>query len=123
MTGADKVIKTAFSKEGVVNGGLVLLGLMGSEVLNYGGDFAVRKASGGKYKMPHEIGGLVVAGVGAATKQPIVAAAGLGNSALNLGYDLLGVNFLDPVGAAKELAEGVAEKTTDGAAPSLNFAT
>lgn len=119
MSGADEAIKTAFSKEGVVNGGLVLLGLMGSEVLNYGGDYAVRKASGGKYKMPHEIGGLVVAGVGAATGQPIFAAAGLGNSVLNLGYDLLGVNFLDPVGAAKELVEGVADKTTDGGAKLL----
>lgn len=118
MTG-NEVIKTAFSKEGLVNGGLVLGGLIGSELLNYGGDFAVRKASGDKYKMPHEIGGLVVAGVGAAIGQPIVAAAGLGNSALNLGYDLLGVNFLDPVGAAKELAGDVADKTTDGAAQLL----
>lgn len=123
MTGADKAIKTAFSKEGLINGGKVLGGLVLSEGINFGGDYAVRKASKDKYKMPRVIGGATTALTGALLKEPIIAAAGLGDAGINLAWDLLGVNVLDPVGSAKKLAGDVAEKTTDGAAPSLNFAT
>ena len=113
MADAVQEIKKFVSKETLYNGGRVLAGLGVSEIINYGGDYVVRKLSKGKYKMPHEVGGVVTAlGAGVGLKDPIIAAAGLGDAGLNFLWDVVGFNALDPVGSAKKLAD----KTTDASA-------
>ncbi len=114
----DDITQTAkkvFSKENLISAGKVLLGLGASEAINFGGDYAVRAMTGGKYKMPHEVGGLVTAAVaGFGFKDMTIVAAGLGDAGLNLVWDVVGFNVLDPVGSAQKIAG----KTTDAAAAS-----
>lgn len=112
-------IKKTFSKETLIKAGKVVLGVAASEGINYGADYAAQKLTAGKTKrVPHEIGGALVAIGGAVLKQPAVAVGGLVDLIVNGVRDLTGLDVTKPADAASKVAD---RATTESSA--ITFAS
>lgn len=122
-TAAVKDIKKTFSKETLIKAGKVVLGVAVSEGINYGADYAAQKITNGKtQRVPHEIGGAVVAIGGAVAKQPAIAVGGLVDLVVNGVRDLTGLDVTNPADAAGKIADR-ATGAPDAASPGITFAS
>lgn len=108
MAGEQAVqnVKKVFSKDTLIKAGKVFVGAAASEIINYGADYAASKLTNGKTrKVPHEVGGLVVAVSGAIVKQPAVSVGGLVDTGVNLVRDLTGFDINKPAQGAEKIAD------------------
>lgn len=107
-------VKKTITKETFVKAGKVVVGVALSEVINYGADYTAQKLTAGKTKrVPHEIGGAVVAIGGAVVKQPAVVVGGLVDLMVNGVRDLTGFDINKPAKGAEEIAKRATTESPD----------